>query len=99
MSGTTNNNARFQILDQLIANYKPHNSPHDFSISYADLAEGQKLFYRMEQYTEPYYEIFGGTGYNSFGLYKSSQNIIYVISVNLQTPTGYAIINSVSDLS
>jgi hypothetical protein len=98
MSGTTNN-ARFQNLDQLIANYKPHDSPHDFSISYADLAEGQKLFYRMEQCAAPYYEIFGGTGYNSFGLYKSSENKIYVILVDLQTPIGYAIINSASDLS
>lgn len=98
MSGTTNNNARFQILDKLIADYKPHNSPHDFSISYADLAEGQKLFDRMPQYTAPYYEIFGGTGYNSFGLYKSSENKIYVILVDLQTPIGYAIINSASDL-
>jgi hypothetical protein len=98
MSGT-NNNARFQILDKLIADYKPRDSPHYFSISYADLDEGQKLFYRMEKYTAPYYEIFGGNGYNSFGLYKSSENKIYVISVDFQTPTGYAIINSVSDLS
>lgn len=41
MLGKTNNNARFEILDKLIADYKPHDSPYDFSISYADLAEGQ----------------------------------------------------------
>jgi hypothetical protein len=39
------------------------------------------------------YQIFGGSGYVSYGLYKSKQQIIYLIRVNIQEPTEYVKVN------
>jgi len=93
--------ARFAILDTFIASNQPCHAKnvHYFDISCRDLNDGKKLFERMINYQGPYYEIFGGCGYKSFGLYKSSENIIYLIVVDLQTPEHCMIINSASDFN
>ena len=93
--------ARFAILDKFIASNQPCDAKniHDFYISCRDLDDGKKLVERMATYAAPYYEIFGGCGYKSFGLYKSSENIIYLIVVDMQTPEQYMVINSASDFS
>jgi len=95
---TTNDLTRFAILDKFIADNKPVNGANYFDISCRDLNEGKKLFRRMNNYTAPYYEIFGGCGYDSYGLYKSSANIIYLLVFNFQTIQNYIVINSESDL-
>jgi hypothetical protein len=95
---TTNDLARFAILDKFISDNKPVKDPSYFSISFHDLNEGKKLFRQMNNYTAPYYEIFGGCGYDSYGLYKSSENIIYLLVFNFQTIKHYSVINSETDL-
>jgi hypothetical protein len=96
---TTNDLARFAILDKFISDNKPHDKRANyFDISCRHLNEGKKLFSRMKSYTAPYYEIFGGCGYDSYGLYKSSENIIYLLVFNFQTIQNYIVINSENDL-
>ena len=95
---TPNDHARFAILDKFISENKPVKESSYFSISFHDLDEGKKLFRRMNNYTAPYFEIFGGCGYDSYGLYKSSENIIYLLVFNFQTIKHYSVINSETDL-
>ena len=90
---------RFQILDNFISTTKPSNKNPIYCTSCSDLRRAQNLFVQMENCAAPYYEIFGGCGYDSFGLYKSSENIIYFIIVNFQTIKEYMVINSVSQLT
>ena len=91
---------RFEILDKFIASNQPSKkTPFDFYISCRDLDYGQKIIEQMKQNTKPSYEIFGSCGYNSFGLYKSSENIIYFIKVYLQTIEEYIVMNLETGLS
>jgi len=81
-------------LDNFIANNKS-----DFpisSISSYILKKGKEMYneYKNLQNTNEIYKIFGGTCYLSYGLYKSKENIIYLIVVNVQTITDYVIMDS-----
>ena len=91
---------RFEILDKFIASNQPSKkTPFDFYISCRDLDYGQTILEQMKQNTEPRYTIFGCCGYNSFGLYKSRENVIYFINVYLQTIEEYTVMNLETGLS
>jgi hypothetical protein len=85
-------------LDYFIANNRP-----EFAISSVSsyiLKKGKEIYneYKNLQNTNinpnPIYTIFGGTGYVTYGLYKSKEQIIYLVAVYLQTITDYLIMDS-----
>ena len=85
-------------LDHFIKNNKP-----EFAISSVSsyiLKKGKEIYneYKNLQNTNinpnPIYTIFGGTGYVTYGLYKSKEQIIYLVAVYLQTITDYVIMDS-----
>lgn len=68
---------------------------YNFSISYRDVDEGNESLKRLKEVDGPQYEIFGsnGMGYTSYSLYKSAENKIYLIEVQLQTPISFMEVN------
>ena len=50
----------------------------------------------MKNHPNPKYEIFGsnGSGHTSFGLYKSKDQNMYIIKVNVQTHVHYVKIDN-----
>lgn len=46
----------------------------------------------IKKYPDGYFKIFGNDGYRSYGYYKSTSNIIYLIELYLQELTSYSII-------
>jgi hypothetical protein len=86
----------YDYLDNFIATNNPNYNLFEFAISYKDLYKGKKKYNEMKKLNKVTYEIFGsnGMGYISFGLYKSKDGIIYLIVVNIQTPTNYILIDN-----
>ena len=89
----------YEYLDTFIAKNEPNFYLLEFAISYKDLRAGKKLFQKMKNSPKIGYEIFGsnGMGYTSFALYQSKDQLIYLIVVNIQTPTNYIIIEKEDD--
>lgn len=94
----TKNNDLYNLIEDFINKSKPDDSIHSFAISYRDLDNGKILYNKMINNNKQHYEIFGSNamGYTCFALYKSLNNIIYMIVVSIQTPTHYVIINDES---
>ena len=86
----------YDYLDSFITNNNPSYNLFEFAISYRDLHNGKKKYNEMKKLDKVRYEIFGsnGMGYTSFGLFKSKDGKIYLIVVNIQTPTNYILIES-----
>jgi hypothetical protein len=83
----------YDELDKFIAETPPSENKRQFGISCSDLYDGKKLYSEMKNDSNPNpkYEIFGsnGCGYQCFGLYKSKDKNMYIIEVQIQTPTNY----------
>jgi len=81
----------YDELDKFIADNKPTENIRQFCISGRDLYDGKKMYNEMKNDPNPKYEIFGsnGCGYQCFGLYKSKDQNMYIIEVNVQTPVHY----------
>jgi hypothetical protein len=62
-------------------------------ISSRDLKNGKKIYNKMKEIQNTSYQIFGGNGYVSYGLYRSKEQIIYLIKVNIQTVIDYTIVD------
>jgi len=86
----------YDYLENFIENNNPSFNIFEFAISYRDLYNGKKIFNEIKKSDQVCYEIFGsnGMGYTSFGLFKAKNKIIYLIVVNIQTPTNYIMIES-----
>lgn len=81
------------ILDEFIKDTVESDSIYQFCISSRDLNYGKKVYNKLKNSEEKSasYELFGsnGAGYTAFALYKSKEDIIYVIRVSVDTPTDY----------
>jgi hypothetical protein len=90
------NKKMYEYLDKFISETPPSDNIHEFQISCRDLRDGKKMYNKMRNDPFPNYEIFGsnGGGYTCFGLYKSKDQKMYVIVVDIQTPTDYVIIEN-----
>lgn len=88
------NKELYEYLDKFISENEPTDNIGKFSISGRDLRYGKKMYNEMKNYPFPNYEIFGsnGGGYTCFGLYKSKDQKIYVIEVDVQEPNNYVLI-------
>lgn len=89
------NTPDYDEFDNLIKNNKEKDDDIFYYISCRDLKNGKKIYNQMKniENTNTSYEIFGGNGYVSYGLYKSKQQIIYLVRVNIQEPTDYVKVN------
>jgi hypothetical protein len=70
------------------------------NVSMSDIINGLDTYKKMKSgEVEDKYFIFGenGMGYTVYSLYKSKCDKIYLIYVNMQTPTYYASIDSESE--
>ena len=65
-------------LDEFISKTNPTKTVEEFYISIADLIDGKDVYNKMRASSRPSYEIFGGDGYSSYALYKSSTEKIYL---------------------
>jgi len=81
----------YDELDKFITDNEPTENIREFAISGRDLYDGKKMYNTMKNDPNPKYEIFGsnGGGHQCFGLYKSKDQNIYIIEVNVQTPVHY----------
>ena len=83
----------YDELDKFIAENEPAENIRQFDISDRDYCDGKKMYNEMKNdpNPSPKYEIFGsnGGGYTCFDLYKSKDKKMYIIKVNVQTPTDY----------
>ena len=81
----------YEELDKFIAENEPTENIGQFAISGRDLNDGKKMYNEMKNDPKPNYEIFGsnGGGYTCFGLCKSKDQNMYIIVVDIQTPTDY----------
>lgn len=86
---------RCDVFDEFILKNEPATLKQRFyfQISPNDLHERQILLSKIKTYQPPYYEFFGSNAIRntSFALYKSSNNIIYMIVVKMQKPINYII--------
>ena len=86
----------YDYLDNFIAKNKNCNDLFG-SITSRDLIYGKKIYNEMKKtiFKNPSYKIFGGNGWGTscYALYKSKEEIIYLIRCNYQTPTDYLKIN------
>ena len=76
-------------LDKFISETNPTKTVGEFYISIADLIDGKEVYNKMRARRGPSYEIFGGDGYSSYALYKSSAEKIYLSEIDCQTPSKY----------
>ena len=81
----------YDEFDNLIKNNKESDDVIFGYIRSFHLKEGKKIYNQMKniENTNTSYVIFGGSGLVTYGLYKSKQQIIYLIKVYLQDPTDY----------
>jgi len=85
-------------LDEFISETKPVETVGEFYISIADLIDGKEVYNKMRASSSPSYNIFGGDGYSSYSLYKSSAEKIYLCEIDCQTPSKYIEITSANKL-
>jgi len=85
-------------LDEFINKTNPTKTVGDFYISIADLIDGKEVYNKMRARSGASYEIFGGDGYSSYSLYRSSAEKIYLCEVDCQTPSKYIEITSANML-
>jgi hypothetical protein len=85
-------------MEEFISKTKPTETVGEFYISIADLIDGKKAFIEMRSRSGPSYEIFGGDGYSSYSLYKSSAEKIYLCEIDCQRPSKYIEITNASML-
>ena len=92
----THNQKIYDELDKFIAETPPSDNIRELAISCRDLHDGKKMYNEMKNHPNPKYEIFGsnGSGHTSFGLYKSKDQNMYIIKVNVQTPVHYVKIDN-----
>jgi len=85
------NKKMYEDLDKFISETSPSDNIHEFAISSRDLRNGKKIYNEMKNDPLPNYKIFGsnGGGYTCFGLYKSKEQNMYIIVIDVQTPTDY----------
>jgi hypothetical protein len=76
-------------LDEFISKTNPTKTVGEFYISIADLINGKDVYNKMRASSMPSYEIFGGDGYSSYSLYKSSAEKIYLCEIDCQRPSKY----------
>jgi len=64
-------------------------------ISSRDLKNGKKIYNEMRNSLDTSYSIFGSNGWGTtcFGLYKSKEQIIYLLLINIQSIIDYTIID------
>ena len=86
------------LLDKFISETNPTKTVGEFYISIADLIDGKEVYNKMRASSRPSYEIFGGDGYSSYALYKSSAEKIYLCEIYCQTPSKYIEITSANML-
>uniref|UniRef100_A0A6C0L7M4 Uncharacterized protein n=1 Tax=viral metagenome TaxID=1070528 RepID=A0A6C0L7M4_9ZZZZ len=85
-------------MDEFINKTKPVETVGEFYISIADLIDGKEVYNKMRASKSPGYEIFGGDGYSSYSLYKSSAEKIYLCEIDCQRPSKYIEITNASML-
>ena len=87
---------RTDIFDDFISKNEPATPKQIFyfQLSPGDLYEKQQLLSKMNNYSAPYYEIFGSNALRntSFALYKSSNEIIYMIVIKNKLPINYTVV-------
>jgi hypothetical protein len=86
------------LLDKFISETNPTKTVGEFYISIADLIDGKEAFIEMRAIRGPSYNIFGGDGYSSYSLYKSSAEKIYLCEIDCQRPSKYIEITSANML-
>jgi hypothetical protein len=86
----THKEKMYDQLDKFIAETPPSDDIRQ-AISYRDSCHGKKMYNEMKNDPSPKYEILrsNSCGYTCFGLYKSKEQNIYIIQVNVQTPVHY----------
>jgi hypothetical protein len=77
------------FLDDFIKTKGEFRSVYGLPMSQRTLDKGKEVYAELKNSEGSSYEIIGGSGYTSYALYKSKECIIYVIQVNLNTPTDY----------
>jgi hypothetical protein len=85
-------------LDEFITKTNPTKTVGDFYISIADLIDGKEVYNKMRARSGASYEIFGGDGYSSYALYRSSAAKIYLCEIDCQNPSKYIEITSANML-
>jgi hypothetical protein len=76
-------------LDKFISETKPTKTVEEFYISITDLKYGKEVYNFIMATEGTGYNIFGGDGYSSYSLYKSSAEKIYLCEIDCQTPSKY----------
>ena len=85
-------------MDKFISETNPTKTVGEFYISIADLIEGKGVYNKMRARSGTSYEIFGGDGYSSYALYRSSAEKIYLCEIDCQKPSKYIEITSANML-
>ena len=85
-------------LDEFISKTNPTKTVGEFYISIADLIDGKEVYNKMRASSMPSYEIFGGDGYSSYALYRSSAEKMYLCEIDCQNPSKYIEISSANML-
>ena len=89
---------RYDLFDNFISKNDPATLRQQFyfQISPSDLSERQKLLSEIKNYEAPYYEFFGSNASRnlSFALYKSCNNIIYMMVIRYNIPINYIVMNT-----
>ena len=76
-------------LDEFINKTNPTKTVEEFYISIADLIDGKEVYNFIMATEGTGYNIFGGDGYSSYSLYKSSAEKIYLFEIDCQRPSKY----------
>lgn len=88
---------RYDMFDEFISKNEPATPKQRFyfQLSPYDLEERQKLLSKMKNYQAPYYEIFGSNALRntSFALYKSCNDVIYMMVIKSKIPINYIVMN------
>lgn len=90
LCGPPKKDYNYDYIDQFIATNISYDL-HISSISSKHIQRGKEIYNKLKntQNQTPGYEIFGGNGYISYAIYKSKEQNLYLIKLNVQKLEDY----------